>query len=282
VKVGTGGQVAFATSNGSTNVVADVVGYYDDGLGSSGSLFNAMTPQRYLDTRTLGGPITAVAPLDLTVRADIPNVIGVPESATAVVANVTVTNASAATFVSLFPSGAAQPNVSNLNVVPGQTLANLAMVKIGDEGRIRIANAVGGVNVIVDVVGWFEPATGSRFHAMVPDRILDTRINDGLSGPFGPAQVRALTVAGTAGIPVGATGLVANVTGTDASAETFVAVYPGGVARPNPFSNVNLGPGRVVPNLTAVGVSPTGAINLYNHLGTTHLVADAVGWYAPY
>ena len=282
VKVGAGGKVAIATSNGSTNVVADVVGYYDDGVGTSGDLFNPMTPRRFLDTRTLGGPIKAAAPVDLPVRADISHPLGVPVSATAVVANVTVTNASDQTFVSLYPTGQPQPNVSNLNALPGQTLANLATVKIGEGGAIRIANAVGSVNVIVDVVGWFEPGTGSRFHAMAPNRVLDTRLDKGLVGAFGPGQTRALPVAGATGteVPAGATGLVANVTGADASAETFVAVFPGAVARPNPYSTLNLPRGGIVANLVAVGIAPNGTINLYNHLGRPELVADVVGWYA--
>jgi len=85
-------------------------------------------------------------------------------------------------------------------------------------------------------------------------------------------------------VPAGATGLVANVTGVDASAETFVAVFPGEIARPNSFSTLNLAPGEIVPNLAAVGIAPNGTINLYNHLGTTALVADVAdvaGWYAP-
>jgi hypothetical protein len=58
-------------------------------------------------------------------------------------------------------------------------------------------------------------------------------------------------------------------------------VFPGDVARPNPFSNLNVRPGQVVPNLAVVGVAPDGSVKLYNHLGTTALVADVVGYFAP-
>ena len=58
-------------------------------------------------------------------------------------------------------------------------------------------------------------------------------------------------------------------------------MFPGNVARPNPFSNLNFGTGQVIPNLAVVGIAPNGSVNFYNHLGTTALIADAVGYYAP-
>ena len=46
-----------------------------------------------------------------------------------------------------------------------------------------------------------------------------------------------------------------------------MSVFPGNVARPDPFSNLNFGTSQVIPNLTVVGLAPNGTINLYNHLG---------------
>ncbi len=284
VKLGTGGKVEFANAAGGTNVIADVVGYYDDGT-TPGDLFTGITPVRLLDSRTSNGgwnsPLPAGPGRDLVVRKP-GNGLGVPATATAVVANVTVTGGTAQSFVSVWPSGEVQPGVSNLNLLPGQTIPNLVTVKIGTNGAIKIANQAGSVDVILDVVGYFDPTSGSRFHALAPNRILDTRTNKGLSGPQGQGIQRALNVAGAAGtnVPAGATGLVANVTVADGTAESFVSVYPGNVPRPNPFSNLNFGPNQVIPNLTAVGIAPNGTVNFYNHVGSTALIADAVGYYA--
>ena len=57
VKLGTLGAVLISTANGSTDVVVDIVGYYDDGNGGGG-LFTPITPQRMLDSagRPAGGP----------------------------------------------------------------------------------------------------------------------------------------------------------------------------------------------------------------------------------
>jgi hypothetical protein len=210
------------------------------------------------------------------------NGLGVPATATAVIANVTVTGGSAQSFVSVWPSGLAQPGVSNLNFLPGQTIPNLVTVKIGSNGAIRVANAAGSVDVIVDVVGYYDPTGGSRFHAINPTRFLDTRVPIGLAGKQGPGETRNLGVAGMTGtnVPAGATGLVANVTVADGLAESFVSVFPGNVARPDPFSNLNFGKQQVIPNLTVVGVAPNGTVNFYNHLSTVALIADATGYFA--
>jgi len=283
VKIGAGGKVSFANAVGTVDVIADVVGFYDDGTGP-GDLFTGVTPTRLLDSRTTNGgwnaKLTVGAPRDLLVRQP-GNAAGVPATATAVIANVTVTGATAGSFVSVWPTGVAQPNVSNLNFGAGQTIPNLVIVKIGDDGKIRLANAVGAVDVIVDVVGYFDPSSGSRFHAITPTRILDDRINQGLSGPWGPGQTRTLAVAGAAGtnVPAGATGLVTNVTATGATAGSFITVFPAGTAVPN-SSNLNFGAGQTIPNLVTAKLGATGQIAFYNKLGTVHIIADTVGYYA--
>jgi streptogramin lyase len=287
VKLGPDGSVDIATAVGSTDVVADVVGYYDDGFGTGGTgYFNPIAPVRILDSRTTtgdwNGTLVAGTPRDLAVRQP-ENPIGVPASASAVVANVTVTDSTDQTFVRLWPAGGSIPGTSNLNLVPGQIAANLTVMPIGAGGALRFANVVGEVDVIVDVVGYFD-TTGSRFHAIDPTRVLDTRDGTGLSGAQGPGQTRALAVAGATGtgVPAGATGRVANLTSAEATAQSYAAVFPGDVPRPDPFSNLNFSTNQVVANLTTAGVAPNGTVNLYNHLGSTALIADATGYYAPY
>lgn len=284
VRIGVGGKVDIATAVGATHVVADVVGYYDDGTGV-GSRFVPVDPVRLLDSRLprpWGHPLDAEAPMALEVRSPSSTHNTIPWSATGVVVNVTVTNANVQSFLTVH-GGGPRPAVSNLNFQPRQTIANLAVVSIDDGAEaIQFANAIGSVDVIVDLVGYLDPTAGSRFHPMDPRRVLDTRTGTGLAGKQGPGAGRMLPVAGAAGttIPAGATGLVANLTVADATAESFVSVFPG--VRPDPFSNVNFGIDQVIPNLAAVGLSPEGAVGLYNHLGQTHLIADAVGWYAPW
>ena len=71
------------------------------------------------------------------------------------VLQVTVTNPSAYSHLTVWPADKPQPEASNLNFAPGQTIGNLVMVKLDVTGEIKIRNNSGDTNVIVDVVAWY-------------------------------------------------------------------------------------------------------------------------------
>jgi hypothetical protein len=202
----------------------------------------------------------------------------VPADATAVVLNVTSTQATSAEgFVTVWPDGVARPTASNLNLRPGQNLANLVMVRAGPTGNVRLYTNRGSVHLIVDVVGYYAPGTGFRFRAVTPSRVLSTPPGPPLSGP----GELAITVPGTAGVPPEATALVLNVTSAQAtSANGFVTVWPDGVARPT-ASNLNLNPGQNLPNLAVTRVGGTGGVRFYTNTGSVHLFADVFGYFGP-
>jgi hypothetical protein len=156
VKLGAGGAVSIYNFDGNADVVADVVGYYTSAGTAGGSLFHAVTPVRYLDTRTgLGAP---QAPLgkDGLIGLQITGGV-IPASATAVVVNVTATNTTQPGFLTVYPAGEPRPLASNLNYVGGQTVPNLVMAKLGAGGRIAIYSFAGPTDVVGDVVGWYGP-----------------------------------------------------------------------------------------------------------------------------
>jgi hypothetical protein len=74
----------------------------------------------------------------------------------AVVLNVTVTNTTAASFLTVYPSDATTPpTASDLNWIATLTVPNLVVVKLGADGRIALYNLAGSTDVIADVVGWY-------------------------------------------------------------------------------------------------------------------------------
>ena len=77
----------------------------------------------------------------------------------AVVINATATEPTAASYLTLFPSGFRRPTPSNLNFVPGQTVPNLVTVAVSD-GKISVYNNAGSVHVVLDVVGFYFDSTG--------------------------------------------------------------------------------------------------------------------------
>ena len=72
--------------------------------------------------------------------------------------NVTITNASSFSWLTLWPSGTAQPVVSTINFdQTSPALANGAIVALSSNTNdLSVANAIGGVHVILDVTGYFQ------------------------------------------------------------------------------------------------------------------------------
>ena len=110
---------------------------------------------------------------------------GVPASGVGAVAlNVTVTNATEPSFLTVWPTGAPMPLASNLNFTAGQTVPNMVIAKVGAGGQISLFNSTGSADVIVDVLGWFPE--GDSYTGLTPARLLDTRDPSGSPSP-GPA-----------------------------------------------------------------------------------------------
>jgi hypothetical protein len=77
----------------------------------------------------------------------------VPADAVAGVLNVTVTDATKSSVLTVFPNAFPRPTASDLNWVAGETVANLTVAEAGRDGAIVAFNAAGSVDVVVDVSG---------------------------------------------------------------------------------------------------------------------------------
>ena len=290
VGLGTGAVNAF-NAKGSVDIIFDLAGYYSTPAASPGpdGLFNPLVPARLLDTRTNNpGPIAKMTPgqtlnLQVTGRGNVPST-----GASAVVLNVTATNPTTSGYLTVFPEGLPTPTASNLNFQPGETVPNRVMVGLGATGQVSIYNAAGTTNVVVDVNGWFTDSsiggTGSRFNALTPARILDSR--SGLGGfvtQWGPDSGRAVGVAGLGGVPLMTdpnppTAVIANLTVTNTSAASALVAWPDGAAQPT-TSDVNWPRGGTVPNPVIVQVGASGKVDLYNIAGCAEVIMDVVGWF---
>jgi hypothetical protein len=154
VPVASDGTVKIYNAQGTIDAIFDVTGYYDDGtVGGQG--FTPHAPVRILDTRsnvgTTGGALVGGTPR----KVQIANVTPVPASGvTAVVINVTGTQASAGTFFTVYPQNP-KPTASNLNVPPGTDIANLVVATLAPDGSVQLYSDQGTAHAIFDVVGWF-------------------------------------------------------------------------------------------------------------------------------
>jgi len=155
VKLGAGGSVTIYNNAGSADVVVDVGGWYGDASATVPTgRYTALPPARILDTRddTTGvtGPLDGGSAVALQVTGDG----GVPTTGvSAVILNVTVVDPAGPGYLTLSPSGVARPLVSDLNYAGAETRPNLAVVRVGADGRVNLFTST-STHVVVDVAGW--------------------------------------------------------------------------------------------------------------------------------
>jgi hypothetical protein len=251
------------------------------------SFFVPLNPARLLDTRNgTGGNIVKLDSRVFT-ELDVTGVGGVPETGvTAVVMNVAVAQPTAAGFITVWPSGEPRPLVASLNFLPLQIVPNLVTVKLGANGKVNLFNSAGNVNLVADVMGYYtdvEPASGGRFTAVTPSRLLDTRDGTGTNGATNPIptqQAINLKVTGVGGVPAaGVSGVALNVTVDSPTQPGYLQVWPTG--EPQPFTAThNFVPNLTVGNLVLAKVGVGGNVSIFNSSGTTHVVADVVGYFS--
>ena len=84
----------------------------------------------------------------------------VPATASGVAANVTTLDGTTTSFLQIFPADVAAPNTSTNNWTAGQPpTPNKVDVKLSSTGQMKVRNDTGTVNVIIDVVGFYEPVS---------------------------------------------------------------------------------------------------------------------------
>jgi len=256
-----------------------------------GADYLPLAPARIADTRPDGATIDGqfagqgLRAADSTLQLRVAGRGGVPADALAVTLNVTVTEATGAGFLTVYPCDEARPTASNLNYGNGSTIPNAVITKLAVQAAskgdvcIYVQQAV---HVVVDVNGYFPPTT--TYHSINPARVLETRVGpttiDGLQQGTGVAaagSVTTLQIGGRAGVPSNAAAVVLNVTITEPAAAGFATVYPCGTEPPT-ASNLNYTPGLTIPNLVVAKIGAGGAVCIFTQ-SATHLIADVLGYF---
>ena len=181
-------------------------------------------------------------------------------------ANVTVTEAEDASWLTTYPCLDGRPWASSHNYVPGQSRAVYTVVKADSEGDVCIYSN-GTTHLVWDQGGDTLRSGGtlSPVAAHTPVRKYDSRtIGAGARLPGGA------TVTVKAGAP-GDT-IVGHVTVTAPTGSGFITAYPCAAGRPW-TSNLNFATGQTLPNLVSVKADSNGNICLYTTT-STHLIWD--------
>jgi len=278
-KIGADGSICIYSQQ-TTDVVVDVNGAF----GPSTS-FVPVDPARLIDTRpghsTVDGLLqgTGAAQGSSVNTVRVAGRAGVPANASAIAMTVTVTDAEADGYATVYPCGTEPATASNISYSAGVSTPNLVIAKIGSAGDVCIFTQ-SRANLVADVTGYFGANAG--FTALQPARLMDLRPGyPTVDGPVGPGSFvvgRIITqVSGRGGVPVGARAAVLNITAVEEQAPGYLTVFPcNGVEVL--ASNINYETNRPIANLVVATLDSNGII-CYNASQLTRIVVDVLGYF---
>jgi Abnormal spindle-like microcephaly-assoc'd, ASPM-SPD-2-Hydin len=247
--------------------------------------FIPVTPCRIVDTRNatgaFGGPELAAGDAR---TFDVPQSgCGIPANAVAYSLNVTVVPIESLGYLTVWPSGQAQPVVSTLNS-DGRVKANATITPAGTNGGVNVY-ASDATQFILDIDGYFVPAgttSGLQFFPLTPCRVADTRNATGsLGGPsLAGNDSRAFPVQSSAcGIPSTAKAYSLNITAVPHDSLGFLTAWPSGQAQPV-VSTLNSSTGVVTANAAIVPAGSGGDISIFVS-DAADVILDVDGYFAP-
>lgn len=275
VKAGVGGAVS-VYSTGSSEVLLDVSGYFTDDPQASNLAYYPLTPCRVLDTRSAYrspngpfGPPTLNAGETRSFRFPTTPYCTVPSGAAAYSVTITAVPPAALQYLTAWPAGASQPNVSSINSPEGRVLANSVILPASADGSIN-SFVFDRSDVLIDITGYFAPddGRGLLYFAVPQCRVAD-------ASAYGDEAQRTLAIASSGrctGIPPTAAAYSLHVTAfPGGSAMPFLTAWPTGQPRPN-ASLLNAFQGQTVTNSGIVPAGTNGSVDIYTFRRTDVLV----------
>jgi hypothetical protein len=276
VGIGAGGKIDITYSGtGKLDLVADVVGWYAAlDAPTSGSVYSPAVPVRLLDTRP--NPI----PSGGTV---VVHVVPPGSKVSAAALNLTVPTPTSPGYVTAW-AGGTRPPTSNLNVTPGVTVSNAAIVPVAPDGTITIFMQLQD-NLVVDLMGTFDDGTtatlGGQYTSLkVAARIVDTRSGTGgHTGPLAAGSTTTFAGSGVGGVPASnVEALTATATSLGSASVGYFTVFPAGTPQPV-VSTLNYAPPHIVANLALIPLNGFGQFSIYSPASSDATI-DVAGWYS--
>ena len=294
IPIGQDGKInLYNSSTGTTDVLADITGYFTSNPNLTGDQTYTPLPTavRLFDTRSnitktnLSGTGPVAANTGFTV--DIDNTDGIAPKATAVAINLTAISESGNGYLQAYPTGQTPAADTSLTYTGSQIASLSADVPVGANGTITVYNDASATDIIGDVTGYYTTTTtGQVYHTVNPTRLVDTR--SGIGSTTGAAAVPALTAytlsgADTAQITTATSPTLAlMLTITQPTEIGAATAYPSSDTPPG-TSNINWAANQTIANLALSPTDSSGSIDVLNQSnGTTQLIIDCSGYFANY
>lgn len=261
-----------------THVILDINGYFVSASDPTALAFFPLPPCRIADTRGAAGPLGGPS-LTGHVARDFPILLSecsLPANAQAYSLNLAAVPNGRLGFLTAWPTGQPQPNVSALNAQTGTPTANAAILPAGTGGSISVW-VTDNTDLVIDINGYFAaPASGGlSLYSFGPCRVLDTRAPAG-PGIFSGVKDIDFTSAGC-GIPP-APAYVVNATVIPPARFGFLSLWPAGTPQPS-VATLNAWDGAITSNLAIVPAN-NGSVSVFAR-DPTNLVIDIFGYFAP-
>jgi len=202
-----------------------------------GIAFVGVAPCRLVDTRTATVPnfpagygppsMTAGVARNFDLNSD-PQCPGIPAEVDSYSLNITVTNTLGPGFILIYPQGGAQPTVSTLNYVAGQTVANAAIVPAGTNGGVTVIAGVSGTNLIIDINGYFSDTLNAGNQVVILANSSQSALHVDNASSGGGSRAIVGNASATTGVTWGVLGHTHSSTATSAGVRGVALGASGG------------------------------------------------------
>jgi hypothetical protein len=283
VRAGTNGAINVYSSD-ATDLLIDIFGYFTDDPSAPALSYFPLTPCRVVDTRQIYRPQTGPFGPPTMARGErrtfrfpqASQYCQIPAGARAYSMTITVAPPNPLQFLTAWPTGESQPNVSSINSPSGRTLANSIIAPAGaSTGGIDIF-VLDTSDIIIDITGYFGPDDGQAGLSYFP--VTQCRMH---VSQFADEQTKSIPVpsTGCAAIPPTAKAYLLNVTAIPGgSPMPFLTAWPKGGVRPN-ASMLNAFEGQTVTNTSIIPAGIDGGIDIYTYRKAM-IVAEISGYFA--
>jgi hypothetical protein len=250
--IGDNNEICVQAGDADTEIIVDQMGYF-----AAGSGVDTITPSRVLDTRTSTGPVTPGTTTTITLN-------DLADDAKAAIVNITATNAAGDGYFTAWNCDGDAPDTSNGNYVGVTTIANTAIVELGDASTICVTTGDAAADLLIDVFGYFTQDSG--YTPVTPTRALDTRTG------ATPVQPGVTTKINLADVPAGDAAIV-NITATGATGDGYFTAWNCDGDAPD-TSNGNYVGVTTIANSAIITTNPDGDICIQTGQNAADILID--------
>lgn len=276
--IGDSGRISVFNSAGATNVAIELEGYDTCAAGDGAAgRYDPVVPVMVLGSAH--GAVRLGPDRSRAARVTGPGT-GVPRSAEAVVLDLTASDHTTRSWLTVSNLGTPGSDAADLEVTPGATTSNLVTAAVGPGGIVEIHNAAGSAEVTAAIDGYYTGVRGGAgllYVPITPRRIVDTRSGrDGI--PIAARHSETFELS-PAVLPSAADALAGNITTITGTGQCAVQAAPAAIAAPK----LNCRAHQASASFLLAAMKGRSGLALSNESrhGELEVIVDLFGYFVP-